>query len=376
MKNAQGVLSKVVYFVLTYGIVRTAFKIIGRSERLSKYFRLPVFGRQRGVAVIGCGQYARSTISYFLYSSSRCRVVACYDLNGESAKRMAQLWPGCYVAQTSADAINHTGVDIVFIASNHHSHTDYFCDAVRAKKLVHVEKPPFVNFAQYRAFSQALISDSKPGQVMIGFNRPHSVLARKFYNKLTPSVTMTATVFGHQLPKSHWYRNDAEGLRICGNLGHWIDLFVHLLQGQTAGEWSINFVLNDSSGCDADSDDNFVVVLRAPNGALASISLVAKQELVTGIYEVIAVQGENGSLIIDDYKSYRWIDSVSNRRESSWHKDVGHKVMLISHGKDKTQREAELVDNRTNQALVSAYITLIILQMCRARGESLKFCLL
>src|SRR5262245_51157937 len=221
---------KLVRFASIYGPRRALFKAAGRM-RLG---RAIMFGAwpwpvKRDVGVIGCGQFAFATIGYIVATRIGNRFVACYDPNGHAAASFARFY-GCKPSATAADVLADPRVAVVYIASNHSTHAGYAIDALRANKLVYVEKPIAVSNDQLSALLDA--RRQAPDHLFAGYNRPFSAAVRELKTYCAGAkgpLTLSCIIAGHMIPRDHWYRELAEGTRICGNLGHWLDLMVHIM---------------------------------------------------------------------------------------------------------------------------------------------------
>src|SRR5574341_120194 len=81
-------LCKIVRFVSIYGLVRTIFKAVRRLGIV-----LPLWSVARlwgDIGVIGCGQFAFSTIAYFLWARFGNRIAACYDTDATASGLLAK----------------------------------------------------------------------------------------------------------------------------------------------------------------------------------------------------------------------------------------------------------------------------------------------
>ena len=119
-------IKKLYRYTKLYGLKRTIVKAAGRSQKVFlkwALFRFNFSRKKSKVSLIGCGQFGFSTISYFLHRSGKVSFNHCYDIDESKQKFASQFWgykpSGLDVINTAEES------DIVYIASNHHSHTDY-----------------------------------------------------------------------------------------------------------------------------------------------------------------------------------------------------------------------------------------------------------
>jgi predicted dehydrogenase len=319
-------LRKLLRFVSIYGPGRTWFKVAGRLRR--RIPRLHWRRRTPDIGMIGCGQFAYATIGYFVSRAFGARFAACFDIDARAAATFAR---GLGVPRQCASAdelLAQPGLKLVYVASNHASHSDYAVAALARGLDVYVEKPVAVTLAQLAALESARRATGR--RVFAGYNRPFSAALRdycRFVPAGTPGgISLQCFVSGHQLASDHWYRRPAEGTRICGNVGHWLDLFVHLLarRGQPR-ELEIALTWAD----DAEPDDNLSVSMRSDRGDLCSIMLSSRTEPFEGINETINLQHGDTICKIDDFRRLRIWQGTQLVRRRYWPKDVGHRLAIL-----------------------------------------------
>ena len=81
-------------YIWIYGLTRTIVKAIGR---LNIYFPLWIFtyikiphNNKKNVAIIGCGQFSFSTITFFLSQSNKVSIKWCSDQSMEAARLLSK----------------------------------------------------------------------------------------------------------------------------------------------------------------------------------------------------------------------------------------------------------------------------------------------
>jgi len=136
------------------------------------------------------------------------------------------------IAASGTDLLGHPACVLCTSASNHASHADYGVAALRAGLDVYLEKTVATSRAQLVRSSRARRGSRGRLFAVITGRFPAAVrdpgalrwtLIRK--GGFSLQCFVSATCFA----ADHWYRSPEEGTRICGNAGHWLDLFVHLL---------------------------------------------------------------------------------------------------------------------------------------------------
>jgi predicted dehydrogenase len=358
MTSAESIgwkLRKLLRFVSIYGPGRTWFKVAGRLRRGIP--RLRWRRRTPDVGMIGCGQFAYANIGYFVTRAYGARFAACFDIDAHAASTFAR---GLGVARQCASAdelLAQPGLKLVYVASNHASHADYAVAALARGLDVYVEKPVAVTLPQLAALERARRSSGR--RLFAGYNRPFSAAVRDYCRTLpadTPGgISMQCFISGHQLAADHWYRLPREGTRICGNVGHWLDLFVHLMarRGQPR-ELEIALTCAD----DAEPDDNLSISMRTDRGDLCSIMLSSRAEPFEGINETINLQ--HGAVIckIDDFRRLQLWQGTRLLRRRYWPKDVGHRRAILQPFEQGAPRDWQ-------EVLLSSLLMLYITGMVR-----------
>lgn len=318
-------IKKVLRFVGMYGVRRTLLKTVGRT-------RFPVslvWRRYRSpdIALIGCGQFGMTAIGYFITKRFGRRIKSCFDINEAASNSCKKVLGIERVSPSFDDAVNNQNIKFVYIASNHASHTDYACRSMLAGKTVYVEKPVSVSLEQFKALRETKL---KTGQKLFaGYNRPFSGAIKKIKSHTISKngpISLNCAVSGHIIAPDHWYRDPEEGTRICGNAGHWIDLFIHLLSWRKIPN---TFTISILSAKVDEPDDNFVLSISTDFGDVFSLMLTARTEPFEGINETINLQWDDLIAKIDDFRRLTIWQDVKKRTYSFWPKDVGHECAIL-----------------------------------------------
>lgn len=313
-------LRKLLRFVAIYGPSRTFFKVAGRLRfRPSGWSR----ARTRDIGLIGCGQFAFATIGYFLQRSFGPRIAVCFDTDHEAARSLAGALRVPHIASDASTLLATPGLRTVYIASNHASHADYAVRALGQGLDVYVEKPIAVTHAQLVNLLRA--QRSARGRLFAGYNRPFSAAVRRL-RALTPidsagGITLQCFVVGHQLGPDHWYRRPDEGTRVCGNVGHWLDLLVHMLAWRGLPD---RLQISITAAADSEPDDNVCIAIRSDRADLFSVTLTSRSEPFEGINETINFQHGQTNCKIDDFRRMKVWQGARVSTHRFWPKDVGH----------------------------------------------------
>lgn len=354
-------LRKLWRFVGIYGPSRTLFKVAGRLR-----LRLPSLTHavRRDVGLIGCGQFGFATIGYFIQTAGH-RFGACFDIDRQVQAGFARALGVPKSAATADEVLDAAGIRTVYIASNHATHTEYAARSLSRGLDTYVEKPVAVSRAQLVHLLAAKSQSS--GRLFAGYNRPFSAAIRELRER-TPvdsaqGITLQCFVAGHQLSPAHWYRQPDEGTRICGNVGHWLDLLVHLLAWRgLPDKLDIQLLWAD----DGEPDDNVCIAIRSDRGDVFSVLLSARSEPFEGIHETINFQHGETTCKIDDFRQMVIWKGPQVIKRRYWPKDVGHRRAILQPFTDGSARDWHEVE-------LSTLLMLHITDMVRERRHCAAF---
>lgn len=313
---------KLLRYARIYGANRALTKAIARS-RIPLPSLLSFLPRESKVGMIGCGQFAFSTLAYFLNGSHR--IAGCYDIDSSASSSFAKRYRSQQFQ--SAEELLGNSYDVIYVASNHASHTDYAIQAMKAGvKNVYIEKPISVSMEQLIELDAHRVHWN--ARLFSGYNRPHSQAIREIRKSLEQTdlvgpMTLSCLIGGHVIPPDHWYRDPQEGTRVCGNIGHWIDLAYHAFSWRESLPETVN--INISYSNTDESDDNICITFTTEFKDLIVVTLTSRAEPFEGIYEIINFQQGEVIANIDDFRRMRIMRRQSCIKKSFFPKDVGHK---------------------------------------------------
>jgi glycosyltransferase involved in cell wall biosynthesis/predicted dehydrogenase len=336
-------LRKLARFVSIYGLRKTLFKAFGRSRSMPGFLPFARPARVRDIGLIGCGQFGFATIGYSITSQLGNRFADCFDVDAAAQKSFATFYKTPSSAPSADALIANPRVQVVYVASNHASHADYAVRALNAGKQVYLEKPISVDHGQFRRLLTALRRPGAPA-IFAGYNRPFSQAVRDLAGDAADAqgpVTLNCFITGHAIAADHWYRDPREGTRICGNVGHWLDLAVHMLSWRDLPDrWTIGFAWSRPEA----RDDDMTLTLTSERGDLVVITLTSRSEPFEGINETINFQQSDVIAKIDDFRTMTVWKASRVRRRRYWPKDVGHSRALIQpfSTQQRSRREVEL----------------------------------
>lgn len=299
-------LRKVARYSRLYGVSRTLQKVRGQAhmrlvgDPLPARWANPRVSRRgsHDVAIIGCGNFAYSTIAHYCAQAARGFLAGCYDVVGARAVSLCTRYNGRFAAADPDELIYDSAVRLVFIASNHASHAEFAIRALNAGKSVHIEKPHVVTPSQLDRLVAAMTRPGA-GKVFLGFNRPrspHFRMVQQWIDAERGPLMINWFVAGHEIPEGHWYFSEEEGGRILGNLCHWTDLTLRMVAGNS--DTPIRVI----PGTYHTSKSDFVLTFDFPDGSVAAITFSAKGHTFEGVREYLNVHRGNALISMRDFE--------------------------------------------------------------------------
>lgn len=331
MNSKKEKYKKILRYFFIYGFSRTIIKIAGRTNfvflRLI-YFNL-YFQRKKSVSLIGAGQFGFSTISFYLQKNKGKIFLDCFDINPQNLLFISKFYGYNRIFKID-DLFNNKECKIVYIASNHSTHMEYAISCIKNGITAYVEKPLVVNYEQLKLFYKTINEQNSDVKIFLGFNRPFSSAIYKLNNYIKDKrepLSLNFFIVGHKIDESHWYHNPKEGTRICGNIAHWIDLTINLMN--TRGEIPTIFNVNITFTSNTKKDDNFIISIHTNCEDIVSIFFTTRSEPFEGVNETLNLQC--GSVIskIDDFRNVQIWDNEFYFKKKYFFKDVGHERAIL-----------------------------------------------
>lgn len=243
-------------------------------------------GNATGIAFLGAGNYAKGILLPAVAGAGNVRKLHVITATGASARHTAERFDYAKCGTNPEDAFTDPDVDLVFIATQHDTHSTLACDALRAGKAVWLEKPMALDEAQLTELATAV--DEYDGFLTIGYNRrfsPHArAIAQAFASRGGPMAIHYVVAAG-PTPGGTWHTDPATGGgRVIGEACHMVDLCGYLVGSPPT------HVFSQRLGGDPETDDSAVLLLRYPDGSTATIEYLANTspELPKERFEVSA----------------------------------------------------------------------------------------
>ena len=260
--------------------------------------RLPR-AKRRGaprMGVIGAGSFATSKLIPGLIGAGvePVTIASASGLSAEDSRRRF----GFASAHASVDeVIEHSGLDLIAIATRHDSHAELASRALEAGCAVYVEKPLALDEDELERVVEAQRRSGAP--LLVGFNRRYAPLAASLRELPGPRV-MSYWVNAGRIGADHWV-NDLVlgGGRLKGEGCHFVDFLCDQAAGDPLTVSAAGFPsLPDLplSAC-----DNFTLQLRFSDGSTGTLMYAADAPVGPG-KERFETSTPGGYAVIDDFK--------------------------------------------------------------------------
>jgi predicted dehydrogenase len=278
------------------------------------------------VAVLGAGDYARTEIVPALRRAG-LSLYAVANREPQIAAAVGRKFGFVFAATDSERAIAELPAPgLVVVATGHDSHTQLACSALKAGHRVFLEKPPAVTPEDVHQLAAAM--RSYPGSVEIGFNRRYHPLVRRVRSRLQRErgpTTISCVVKELSFEPDHWYFWPNQGTRVTGNLCHWIDLAVYLIEGSPLPvAVALSPRVPDS---EPGSDDERVFTVTFEDGSLLTIVATTRGDDIRGVQEQIDIRRGRVSITIDDLWKLRIRSGGIERYARTAFRDKAHAAM-------------------------------------------------
>ena len=320
---------KIFRYISMFGVKRTFEKVISFLHSRKK---LPNFKFHNTnkifddgmIAIIGCGNFAFSTIAFFLSKKNKFFLSKVYDIDNKKAESLSNYFGG--VVESDLDNIyKDKNIKLAFISSNHATHAEYAIKFIYNKINVHIEKPHVVNFDQLTLLNQAMKKNPST-KVFVGFNRPHSNLTLRLLEEIEAEkgyLISNFYIIGHKLDENHWYYNPKEGSRVVSNVCHWSDLLLFFMRKDNI--FPIKIIPSSPK-----NESNFSISIIFNNESFSNLMFSSNSDTIEGVREVINIQKGDIYAKIIDYK-YLEIDKKGNKKKlQNKIKNQGHEEAIIN----------------------------------------------
>jgi predicted dehydrogenase/threonine dehydrogenase-like Zn-dependent dehydrogenase len=251
------------------------------------------------LGVVGAGGYVPSMLlPHFKTEGVNFRAIA--TASGISAHDVGKRFGFAYAVSSADDVIDDPEVNLVVVGTRHDLHAGLATRALEKNKHVFVEKPLALNDRELDQVVEAAANSR--GQLMVGFNRRFSPLARRareFFAGRTTPLSISYRVNAERLPKDHWLQDAQQGGgRIIGEVCHFIDLMQFLADAPPISVFAE--AVSRKSEQILDSDSVFIT-LRFADGSNGCVAFLSEGD--NGMSkERVEIFGAGRTFVIDDFR--------------------------------------------------------------------------
>ena len=313
-----------------------------------KEYKLRACDGLNPIILIGCGSYAWTHILPNI--PKNWTFYAAIDLNPALAYKTKEKFQFEHALTDYKQILDFKTDAVVIIAGYHSMHFEavrYFY-SLRSTNWIFVEKPPCIS--SFEALELANLRKNTD-RIYIGYNRPFSKLYGKVKKELIGDTEhpkfITMSINEVNLKDSHWYYWDDQMTRITGNLVHWIDIVVDLVE-----EAEIEKVEVLQSHSTRHKGDDVIVSISFRDGSLATMIGTDQGNKLRGVQEWIEIRVNDKTITIEDFSLLKILKNSKSYIYKYRFRDKGHKTMYKKFVYDCDTNEAMANMRYTNNRLI------------------------
>ncbi len=250
------------------------------------------------LGVIGAGGYVQGMLLPH-FKQERAEFVSVATASGVTAVDAGKKFGFEKAVSDWKDLIEDPDINLLVIGTRHDSHAELTAHALKNDKHVFVEKPLALNDAELDEVLTA--AKGSRGQLMVGFNRRFSPLARKaaeFFAGHEGPLSIVYRVNAGRISTSHWIQDASQGGgRIIGEVCHFIDLMQFWIDAPPV---SIFAEALGASRPDVVNQDSVFITLRFADGSNGNIAYLAEGDKALP-KERIEIFGDGKTFVIEDF---------------------------------------------------------------------------
>jgi len=249
--------------------------------------------------VIGAGGYVTGMLLP-QFKSAGVELISVATASGLTAVGAGKKFGFSRAVSEAADVIGEDNVNLVVIGTRHDSHAKLAVEALTRDKHVFVEKPLALNDEELNQVLDAAARSR--GQLMVGFNRRFSPLARAakefFAGRQTP-LSILYRINAGRIPAEHWIQDATQGGgRIVGEVCHFIDLMQYWTASRPISVFAAAIAAYQDN---VTNHDSVFITLRFADGSNGCVAYLAEGDKALA-KERMEIFGEGKSFVIDDFR--------------------------------------------------------------------------
>ena len=263
----------------------------------------------------------------------------CSKVGGE-AESLARQYKAHIATTDYKQILNDENIKLVLVSTRHNLHAKIAVDALKAGKVVFMEKPMALNEDELYELKEMIEKTRIP--YMVGFNRrfsPYAVKIKEIIeNRINPLLINYRMNAGY-VPKEHWVHNEEGGGRNIGEACHIYDLFTFLTESQfvSVGTSSINPKTEFYQ-----SSDNFITTIKYKDGSVCNL-IYTSMGNENFPKEQMDMYFDGKMILLNDYKELSFF-GINEKNLKSSIQDKGHYNELKVFGRYlKGKKDAEII---------------------------------
>jgi len=251
------------------------------------------------LGVIGAGNFSKSVLLPRLAKMDGVSLVGLATATGRTAKAVGEQFGFQFCSTDTRELLAREDINTVLIATRHDTHAAIAAEALRAGKIVYVEKPLAINEEGLQEIIAA--NRQADGKILVGFNRRFSSLSvelKQFFAG-AGALAITYRINAGEIPKESWIQQEEGGGRIVGEVCHFVDM----LQFLTGADPVEVFAYQNASGIDTLS-----IIVKLRDGSIGNINYFATGDR-SFPKERVEVYGGGRVAVLDDFRQLEmWRD--------------------------------------------------------------------
>jgi predicted dehydrogenase/threonine dehydrogenase-like Zn-dependent dehydrogenase len=274
-----------------------------------------------GVALVGPGNYAKEMLLPLLRGNNRFALRWVVSSDPLHARQAAQRYHFENFATDLDNVLGDPQTDLVVICTPNHMHAQMAIRCARAGKAAFIEKPLCITVQELEELIQVQSETRLP--MIVGFNRRYAPLVLRMKDRLSRldgPMLINYRVNTDLVPAIRWSQDpNLGGGRVIHEACHFFDLFNFLVG---ASRPTVSVTSTNINASTTVARDNFVAVLKYPNGSVASLtySALGTRSMDRERIEVFA-QGQ--AFVLSDFVRLN-IYGVKNEEVKLGTQDKGH----------------------------------------------------
>jgi predicted dehydrogenase len=365
-KSSEFQIKKMIRNIRLNGWRRAWAEASGINHLSRNYITLPrQIGKMRThhrVGMIGCGSQAYSAIAFYLRQEFGNIIAACMDKDINRAASLAMKYKVPLFTANADDVLESPNVELIYIASNPASHTEYAVRALEYGKDVYIESPHVVSIDQLHRLHKAMLSSE--GKVFLGFNRPFSRFGKIISQRLNENsgqAVLNWFVSCDMERKSAAKTPDKES-RELENFCHWSD---HVLQLAGSPKFPVTIIpaRYEQSGSD------FAVSLVFADSTVVSMTFASRGDQSWGTHE--SFRGRKGNLLIamEDFQKLIIESDGVTKVYRNFRRESGCKGVVINAYRNTHYNEAYYRAEEVSHILNTAWLFLNIKEALQKNSQ-------